>query len=175
MHKTIFSLAAAGLIALAVPAGMSAGTASAATVPATTSAHAAATATTTGDTAVAASVTAAKPQNTVTLDCGSVTLALSPNGGGNGTVNIKLQSTDGPISSVSFVGAWARTTVPFGAGGFSSSQASFRGLGSASVFATLPISPGAGTVFADLIGLTATTPAGDCVAGILPNDTRIFP
>jgi hypothetical protein len=175
MHKKIFSLAAVGMIALAVPAGVSAGTASAATVRATTSARVAATATTTGDTAVAASVTAAKPQNTVTLDCGSVTLALSPNGSGTGTVNIRLQSTKGPISSVSFVGAWARTTVPFGVGGFSSSQASFKGLRTANVFATLPISPGAGTIFADLIGLSATTPSGDCVAGILPNDERIFP
>lgn len=173
MHKTIFRLAAGGLFALAVPAGMSVGTASAATVPATTTpAHVAGT--TAGDTAAAASVTAITPQNTVTWDCGSVTLALSPNGGGNGTVNIRLQSFDGPISSVWFTGLWVKSTFPFGAGGFNSSQARFFGLGTANVFATLPISPGAGTITADLIGLTAKTPAGTCVAGIFPNDTRDF-
>jgi hypothetical protein len=113
------------------------------------------------------------PHNRVVGDCGSVALTLTPLGKGTGKIQVVINSFQGPISGVEFVGEWVKLAFPPAGGFFTNSNTKIFGLGTENVVLVASISPGAGNIVANLTFLEATTAKGSCV-GLLPSDSREF-
>ena len=107
-------------------------------------------------------------------NCGSAELYIyQSRPGGNGHIDVILDSFLGRIRSVAFVGAWVKLAFPPATGFFSNANSQIFGIGTPHVVLRNYFNPGAGNVVANLTFLWATTLGGNCV-GLLPSGSKVF-